>query len=287
VGRFFPTRNEENEMEINEKLARQNKENYSFSGYQEGSATAEFNAIIAEASKKIEEAKLKVSEEGQTRLDKLLASYTAKYANWINKSNSNGANHVSVMIAGPANYNMRAHEKYMARENKLWEEYESLKDIDSKIYTIIKGDKIIKSDDVNALEKLKEKLAKAQEEHQGYKDFNINARKNGTETLGAYVLQNSNGRIKGIKDRILYLEKLEKMAEATMIEDRTKTINGIEIIDNIEIQRVQIIFPDKPNTEVRQKLKHNGFRWSPSNGAWQSYRSKRALEIAAEVAKNC
>lgn len=272
---------------INEELARRNKENYSFSEYTPGSATAEYNAVVAEAAKKIEKAKLKVSPEGQARLDKLLESYKVNYANWINKSNKNGAGHVSVMIAGPSNYNMRAHEKYLNRERALWAEYDEIKDIDNKIWSIVNGDKIIKSDDVNAIEKLKEKLARALEEHEGYKAYNVKARKEGKPALQPYVLQNSNGRIKGIKDRIAHLEKLAAKAGITpqiKIIPEIQT-NGIKIIDNLEAQRLQIIFPGKPDAVIREKLKSHGFRWAPSNGAWQIYRSSEAIRIAREIVK--
>jgi len=272
---------------INEELARRNKENYSHFGYVAGSATREFNVIIANATEKIEQAKLKVSDEGKVRLDKLLAAYTTNYTNWINKSNANGANHVSVMIAGPSNYNMRAHEKYIQKERTIIAEYDNIKDIESKIYAIINGDKIIKSDDVNAIEKLQEKLAKAQEEHQRYKDFNIKARKEGTQPLASWVLQNSNGRMKSIKDRITQLERLAKAAEATpQIEIVTESkINGIKIIDNLEAQRLQIIFDDKPDAMIRAKLRKNGFRWSPTKGAWQRFRSLEAERIAKEIVR--
>lgn len=266
---------------INEDLARRSKENRSHWGYVEGSATAEYNTVIKEVQAKIETAKERVSPEAQERLDRLFNSYKVKYADWINRSNSNGARHVSVMIAGPSNYNMRAHEKYLNREKKLWAEYDSIKDIDSKIYSIINGDKIIKSDDENAIGKLKEKLAKALEEHEGYKNFNVKARKEGKETLPAYVLQNSNGRIKNIKDRIAKLERIAKQAETTpQVETE---VNGIKIIDNLEAQRLQIIFPGKPDAAIREALKKNGFRWSPTNTAWQSYRSDRAMRVAKEI----
>ena len=270
---------------INEDLARRNKENYSHWGYAEGSATAEYDAVIAEATEKIEKAKLKVSPEAQERLDRLLESFKVKYADWINRSNKNGAGHVSVMIAGPSNYNMRAHEKYLNRERSLWAEYDDVKDIDNKIWSIVNGDKIIKSDDENAIEKLKEKLAKAIDEHEGYKAYNVKARKEGKETLAAYVLQNSNGRIKGIKDRIAHLERIAAKAAVTpQIEIASEAeTNGIKIIDNLEAQRLQIIFPGKPESSIREQLKKNGFRWCPTAGAWQSYRSDRATKIAKEI----
>lgn len=270
---------------INEEAARRSHENMSFSDYKPGSATAEYNAVIADATAKIEKAKAKVSPEAQARLDRLLERFTVKYAEWLNAYNRNGAGHVSVMISGPAKYNMRAHEKYLSREGKLWEEYNDLKDIDSKISAIVHGDKIIKSDDVNAIEKLKEKLAKAQEEHQAYKDYNVKARKEGSDTLPAYVLSNSNGRIKGIKDRIAHLERIAEQAANTTTEEQTTEINGIQIIDNLEAQRLQIFFPGKPDAGTRDTLKKNGFRWTPSIGAWQSYRSTRANQIAQQIAE--
>lgn len=268
---------------INEELARRAKENMSFSDYKPGSATAEYTATIERTRAKIEAAKAKVSPEAQERLDRLMERFAVKYANWTNAHNRNGANHVSWMISGPANYNMRKHEKYLNREGKLWEEYEELKNIDSKIAAIVHGDRIIKSDDENAIEKLKEKLAKALEEHQAYKDYNVKARKEGSDPLPAYVLQNSNGRIKGIRDRIARLERLAEQAAATTIEAQTTEINGIKIVDNLEAQRLQIIFPDKPDADTRNKLKKAGFKWAPSNGAWQRYRSHDAERTAREI----
>ena len=268
---------------INEDLARRNKENSSFSDYKAGSATSEYNASILAATKKIEVAKAKVSEEGKARLEKLLDTYKYKLADWTNRYNANGAGHVSVMIAGPSNYNMSKHNKYVSKEGKLLEEYTEISDIDSKIYTIVNGDKIIKSDDANAIEKLQEKLAKALEEHQGYKDYNIKARKEKTQPLAPYVLQNSNGRIKAIRDRIAHLERLAAIAAATPKEEQTTETNGIKIIDNIEAQRLQIIFNGKPSAEVRNELKKNGFRWCPTNSAWQRYRSNEAIRIAKEI----
>lgn len=268
---------------INETLARRAHENRSFRDYKPGEATTEYNAVIADVTAKIEAAKLKVSPEAQTRLDSLLEWYKRKYAEWTNNMNKNGAGHVSVMISGPSGFNHRAHEKYLNRERKLWQEYDELKNIERKISAIVHGDKIIKSDDADAVQKLQDKLTKALEEHQGYKDHNVKARKEGTETLPSWVLSNSNGRIKAIKDRIARLERLAAKAEATPIEERTTEVNGIQIIDNIEANRLQIIFPGKPDADTRAKLKKAGFRWSPTNGAWQSYRNYHAEARAREI----
>ena len=92
--------------------------------------------------------------------------------------------------------------------------------------------------------------------------------------------------MKNIKDRIARLEKLAKQAEATPIEERTTELNGVQIIDNIEANRIQIIFPGKPDTDTRTQLKKNGFKWAPSIGAWQNYRSYHMKETAEQIIAN-
>ena len=57
---------------------------------------------------------------------------------------------------------------------------------------------------------------------------------------------------------------------------------GGKIVDNIPENRLQIFFDDKPEAEVRTRLKRNGFRWAPSNGAWQSYRNHHTLNWAKQ-----
>lgn len=271
---------------INESLAQRSKENMSFSSYKPGSATAEFNQEIAEVAAAIEKAKTKVSPEAQIKLDNLLASHTSRYASWTNKRNANGAGHVSTMIAGPSNYNMSKHEKYLNREGKLWAEYDEFKDIYNRISSIVAGDKIIKSNDANAIDKLKEKLANALEEHAGYKAYNAQSRKDGTRSHAPYVLQNSNGRIKGIRDRIARLERLAAQETKEIIiqpESAGEETGGIRIVDNVEAHRLQIFFNGKPSAEIRTQLKKNGFRWTPSISAWQSYRSDYANRAAQQI----
>lgn len=268
------------EIKIDENLAKRSKENMSFDSYQKNSATEEYNLQIEEVKKKIETAKDKVSDKGKEKLDKLFSQYKYKLANWTNEHNKNGSSHVSVMIAGPAKYNMKKHEKYLSRERKLWEEYDKLKNIEQKICSIVNGNKIISSDDPDALEKLKVKLKDAENEHQSYLEHNKKARKENTNQLPSYVLQNSRQRINTIKKRIKIIELKSK--------DQTKIIfeyKGIKIIDNVEANRIQIIFGEKPEIEVRNKLKSSGFRWSGKNLAWQRYRGGWSNQIAIDLVK--
>lgn len=222
--------------------------------------------------------KIRTKKQKQ-KLDYCLARYQTKLANWLNESYKNGAGHVSVMICGAGNYPMRKHEKFLEKERKLHEDYESISDIGEQIRTIVYSSSVIRSGDSDAVEKLKEKLEKALAEHQGYKDYNTKARKEGTPVLMAYVLQNSNGRIKGIRDRLERLEK-EKAQEVT-----EENIGDIKVIDNTELSRIQIIFPGIPDAALRTELKRNGFKWAPSQGAWQNFRNKRNLDKAKELIK--
>ena len=46
---------------------------------------------------------------------------------------------------------------------------------------------------------------------------------------------------------------------------------GRRRVENVEENRVQIVFPGKPDYETRRLLKSNGFRWSRYNMAWQRH----------------
>jgi hypothetical protein len=294
---------------INEELAKRSKENMSFSDYKIGSATAEYNEAITEATKKIEQAKLRASEDGKKRLDYLLESYKNKLAAWTNNYNANGSRHVSVMISGPSNYNMRAHDKYMSREGKLWEEYDKIKTmIDYGISRIIYGEKIISSDNPNAVELLKDKIAKLEKNQEMMKAANKiirNSKLDQTEKINqlveigfteecskklfipdcfggigfeGFTLTNNNANINRLKKRLAGLEK--KANEETA----EKESNGVKIVDNVEYNRLQIFFPGKPSDEIRTYLKSSGFHWSPHYGCWQRMRSNDANCVAEKAA---
>jgi hypothetical protein len=55
---------------------------------------------------------------------------------------------------------------------------------------------------------------------------------------------------------------------------------GFEITDDATENRVMVTFPGKPSAEIRSKLKAQGFKWSPTRGAWVRMRSAHALAAA-------
>ena len=84
-------------------------------------------------------------------------------------------------------------------------------------------------------------------------------------------------------------------SEARRIEKRIALLERVgatpphsdEQIGEVRIKerdnRVQLIFPGKPDCETRTRLKRNGFRWSPASGAWQRMASPQAWVVAREI----
>jgi hypothetical protein len=83
----------------------------------------------------------------------------------------------------------------------------------------------------------------------------------------SFALTNNNANIKRIQGRIIELER--KQADQTTEQQ----IGDITITNSVEDNRIMITFPGIPDESIRARLKSDGFRWSPSNGAWQAYRS--------------
>jgi hypothetical protein len=158
------------------------------------------------------------------------------------------------------------------------------------------SNRAISSDDPDAIELLKQKLQKCIEFQEHAKAVNKIVRKKIPDEekikllvesglkestaracivpdelhrigVPAYALTNNNGNMKRIKDRIAQLER-----EKTDITTE-QMIGDISIVNSVEENRIMIFFPYKPDEPTREKLKGDGFRWSPSNGAWQAYRT--------------
>lgn len=92
-----------------------------------------------------------------------------------------------------------------------------------------------------------------------------------------YRLTNWAAESRRIEARI---KQLETRATAPAKADEQIGDVTIREMDN----RVQLIFPGKPSEAIRSELKRNGFRWSPMAGAWQRMPSEWAWHVAREIA---
>ena len=58
---------------------------------------------------------------------------------------------------------------------------------------------------------------------------------------------------------------------------------GVKVVMNFEEDRLQIFFDGIPSPEMRQKLKAEAWRWSPTQGAWQRQLTNNARYSASRV----
>ena len=92
-----------------------------------------------------------------------------------------------------------------------------------------------------------------------------------------YELSNNNAEINRLKKRI---ESLERREETGFVGWQ---FEGGEAVANTEENRLQLLFDEKPSEEQRSKLKGWGFRWSPSNKAWQRQLNSNAIYAAGQI----
>lgn len=123
----------------------------------------------------------------------------------------------------------------------------------------------ISSDDPDAIEKLKVKLAKLEDYQTDMKEKNAEARANKLhQPFERYQLTNNGALVRGVKLRIEQLTAKQEMVVNEDIVGEWGTLH-----ENKEENRIQFLFNSIPSEEIRSELKHSGFRWSPTNKAWQ------------------
>ena len=163
----------------------------------------------------------------------------------------------------------------------------------------------ISSDDPKALEKLHAKLAELKTAQTRMKKANVIIRSYppnlwegellklgfteeqahaATHPIAGYKpgferfeLQNNNANIRRVAQRILSLEKAQAENVTREVE-----CDGFTMREDAEENRIMFIFDGKPEQEVRTLLKSNGFKWSPTRGAWV-----RMLNANGRWAANC
>lgn len=102
----------------------------------------------------------------------------------------------------------------------------------------------------------------------------------GRQGVADYQITNAGANIRRIKARI---EDLRAAAKREHKEAEGPA--GLKMVENADMNRLQLIFPGKPPAEVIKALKSYGFRWAPSEGAWQRHLSHGAVYAGQQVAK--
>lgn len=297
--------------EINEEMARQAREMWSFSEYEHGSKTAEYRAEVDRCYAEVDRLPEELKERGAAMADR----YARRLAEWYNKQFRIEMMCPSVMICGGSNFPVRKKEKQNAAQDRHYQLYKEIQQIPEKIAGLLRSSNIIKSSDADALEKLQRKLEKAEalqaemkeanayyRKHKslkGYKDFSDERAEELDKAISEtwyqkpfapFELTNNNAKIKSAKARIAQIERLKKEAADTAEQpEADETADLYKVVENAEIMRLQVIFDGKPNAYARSIMKRNGFRWSPSNSAWQrqlTQNAKYSLKRVQEELQN-
>lgn len=82
----------------------------------------------------------------------------------------------------------------------------------------------------------------------------------------SFAITNNSASIRRIQDRI---DQVSKMQASPHKEESYS--DGVTVTHNPEAARIQVKFPGKPERATIDELKRNGFKWSPSAGAWQRH----------------
>ena len=293
---------------IDEATARRGHEMMSMRDYIPNSATDSYRASVDQAAALVADKKKHTSPFYHGKLDAYLDSYARRLAQWTNDYNRNKASCPSVMISGAANFPVNKKHKQNAREDRLWEEYKTIEAILDKIKSIGTGP--VDLTDPHARELLNDQLQKLQKKLEDDKALNAYYRKHksfeGFPGLSAetaaklsadfadtrqrcpwidkpipdYELTSLRGKIKRVQARIAELDKLQ---QAQAEPDPATDYDGFQLIRNAAENRLQIIFDEIPDPDMREKLKSNGFLWSPRNQAWQRQLTENAERAARSI----
>jgi hypothetical protein len=242
----------------------------------------------------------------QALLPDLFAKYREGYKNHFAQWLWARSRCISSMITGPSGFPVERARKANEREHKvcgtmIYYRTNALQTLRRKLHPELRP---IAAGDADALERLADKLAKAEQEQLFMKTANAVLRrehKNGAEAqilalidigfqenaarkqvapgfgngqcFASYRLSNNNAEIRRIKQRIeILIRNKAKPIQEVICED-------FKVQDDPPANRIRVLFEGKPERSVREQLKENGFRWAPTLEAWQAYRNSRSMDF--------
>lgn len=217
---------------------------------------------------------------------------------------------VSWGICGPSNFPVRRMEKRNMVANKRLNEFlDFRKRGQGAIVKALHPEwRPIMTGDADAIDRLREKLEEAEALQARMKAANAALRKYkkdgierqvmaimevglpasvawellnpdfmGNVGFARFQLTNNGARIRDMTARIEFLKRNQAKPVTEAKGD------GVRIEDDPPANRIRLFFDSKPAYDIRSKLKANGFRWAPSNGAWQAYRNDRSMTLARSM----
>ena len=229
-------------------------------------------------------------------------NYKEKYLAHLRKWTAAKSRTMSPMITGPANFPAERNRKAFDREMRAWEEFQAWREryfkranrVPTKTPEEEIDDALIRLEkernahtlmvEVNKIHRRKvsdEEKRKALAEELELAPEMVEKMMEpdcfGQRGVASYSLTNSNARIKNLEQKMLIMKaRIERRDTFEKIDFPGGTID-------IENDRVVIRHDEKPEPEVIQALKANGFRWSQHWKCWCRKHTANALRAAKIV----
>lgn len=86
--------------------------------------------------------------------------------------------------------------------------------------------------------------------------------------FATHQFQNLRANIRRVRDQ---LQEFKVKAETAQKPEIEIACTGYRVRQNFALNRIQLLFPGKPPEGARSYLKGHGFRWAPSQNAWQRH----------------
>lgn len=272
-------------------------------------------AFLAEAQGTIDEMYAVASRwrvEDAAALESELRALSRAYLAALNRHLAANSRCVSSFVAGPSNFPARRMQTRNETAGKRWDEADALrqkgmKKLRQRHDLAALAVAPIRLDDDSAEDRLQQKLAKLEQFQQTMRAANKvvkNARltqeakeaalrelgiaENHIPTLFTpdfagrigfpdYALKNNSAEIRRLKARVA------ELSAETAAADLEESYPGVTLEENTNAQRVRLRFDEKPDSETVALLKSHGFKWSPTNGAWQRLLNANGRDAARRV----
>ena len=162
----------------------------------------------------------------------------------------------------------------------------------------------ISASDPQALEKLTAKLEKCKTTQAFMKDVNAYYRKYNTckgypdmpdetavkydraveqayswnkQPFPSYTMTNNNAEIKRLEGRVKELTYNQEVGFSGW------DFEGGYVEANTDMNRLQVFFDERPDSDKCSQMKSHGFKWAPSQGAWQRQLTDNAIYSAGRL----
>jgi hypothetical protein len=264
--------------------------------------------------RKMERAYNAAPEDRQAMFVSAFNDVADRYAGMTRAYLSSHSRVMSTMIAGPSNFPVASQRKKSdAADKKLHDAAEYLNKAPARLLKVLRGriDNSLNSQLAEAETKLKAReddqaqMKAVNTAHGKFLKDPASLDKTGfSESLKKtireykpnyswephpyppYSLSNNNAEIRRMRARVDELKRRAEQADESTEQEEAHAEDEnmpVRMVRNAELGRLQLLFDGKPTDEVRGALKAAGFRWSPSNSAWQRQLTDNAVYAANQI----